>query len=389
MTTAVHRAQEAPVSADEGDPRELGVEAIGISKHFRDGADVVKAVDDVTLRVPRGEFWVLLGPSGCGKTTLLRSLAGLETPTAGRIAVDGRTVFEAGSVNVDPQHREIGMVFQTYALWPHMTVAENVAYPLTTRRSQRRDRAGVRQRVKDVLGIMGMETLGERAINRLSGGQQQRVALARAIVAGNDLVLFDEPLSNIDAKVREQLRFELSSMQRQLGFTAVYVTHDQAEAMELADRIAVMREGRIEQLGTSRQIYRRPTSRYVADFIGTATALPGKVVELRGDHVLGRTAIGDVQATVGTFGVAVGDQVAVTTRAHDWTILQPGHGESSAQTWDAVVTRVTYLGTHTEYVVECGGTRLRIWRDDEESLREGATVRVSVRPEVCTVLRDD
>jgi iron(III) transport system ATP-binding protein len=198
--------------------QKVGIEVTALRKVFTDAkGQRVAAVDGVDLQVPAGEFWVLLGPSGCGKTTLLRCLAGLEEPTEGSIRLRGETVFQAGKRAPAAQHRRVGMVFQSYALWPHMTVAQNIAYPLTSApRATRLSRAAIRARVEELLGTMKLAGLGDRKINQLSGGQQQRVALARAIALGNDVVLFDEPLSNIDAKVREQLRFELRAMQRQL-----------------------------------------------------------------------------------------------------------------------------------------------------------------------------
>lgn len=268
MTITAHD----PALDGPGEGTRRGVDIVGLRKTFRapDGSTVA-AVDDVTLHMPKGEFCVLLGPSGCGKTTLLRCLAGLEHPDEGQLTIDGRPVFGPKIRTVEPQDRPVGMVFQNYALWPNMNVADNVGFPLTTGpRDQRISKEQIRERVDEVLAIMGIASLGDRAIGQLSGGQQQRVALARAIVAGTDVVLFDEPLSNIDAKVREQLRHELRAMQQDLGFTAVYVTHDQAEAMELADQITVMRAGRVMQTGSARDVYDRPRSRYVAEFIGTA-----------------------------------------------------------------------------------------------------------------------
>jgi iron(III) transport system ATP-binding protein len=226
-------------------------------------------VRDFTLDVAPGEFVTLLGPSGCGKTTVLRTLAGLEAPDAGEILLDGRSITRL------PAHRRrIGLVFQNYALFPHMTVFENVAYSLRIRKA---GEDAVRDEVPAALKAVGMEALGVRLPGQLSGGQQQRVALARALVMKPDLLLFDEPLSNLDAKLRVQVRGELRRLQKRLGTTAIYVTHDQDEAMSLSDRIAVMNAGQVEQVGMPHEIYMRPASLFVAGFVGQVNALPGRV----------------------------------------------------------------------------------------------------------------
>ncbi|MBV9811555.1 MAG: ABC transporter ATP-binding protein, partial [Acetobacteraceae bacterium] len=231
------------------------------------------ALGGISLDVAPGEFVVLLGPSGCGKTTLLRCIAGLEQADAGEILLAGDVVFSAQrGIALPPEERRLSMVFQSYALWPHMSVAENVAFPL---RSTRLTRAETEDRVRRVLELVALDGLADAYPGRLSGGQQQRVALARALVANSRLVLFDEPLSNLDAKVRDRLRGELSTLQRQLGFGAVYVTHDQAEALALADRLVVMQAGRIAQVGPPVDVYLAPGSRYVADFLGGANEIAG------------------------------------------------------------------------------------------------------------------
>jgi iron(III) transport system ATP-binding protein len=242
----------------------------GLQKRF-DGKPPSLAIDSLELDIAEGEFLALLGPSGCGKTTTLRSVAGLERPDGGRIAIGDRTVFDAaGRVNVRPDRRDIGMVFQSYALWPHMTVRRNLAYPLKVRKQ--RD-ALARGRVEEVARLVECEELLDRLPAQLSGGQQQRVALARALVASPQVILFDEPLSNLDARLRDQMRTELHRIHRARPFTAVYVTHDQSEALALGQRIAIMRAGRIEQLGTPEEIFETPASEYVAGFIGMANRL--------------------------------------------------------------------------------------------------------------------
>jgi len=233
-----------------------------LSKKF--GALV--AVNGVTLTAADGELLTLLGPSGCGKTTTLRMIAGLEEPNGGSIRIGERTVYDrARGIDVPAEMRGLGMVFQSYAIWPHMTVAENIAYPLRMRHV---GRAQQRELVEKVLDLVGLGGLGDKPSPLLSGGQQQRVALARALVFEPALLLLDEPLSNLDAKLREQMRFELRIMQQRIGLTAVYVTHDQEEALTLSDRLVVMNHGEIEQIGTPTEVYEHPTTRFVAQFIG-------------------------------------------------------------------------------------------------------------------------
>ena len=251
----------------------VGVEEV--SKRF----GTVVAVDRVSLVVPDGQLVILLGPSGCGKTTTLRMIAGLEQNDAGRITIGERVVSDAArGLFVAPERREIGMVFQSYAIWPHMTVFDNVAYPLEVRR---RPGAEFRERVAGALRLMEMEALAGRPATALSGGQQQRVAIARALVFEPRVLLMDEPLSNLDAKLREQMRVELRALQQKLGITTVYVTHDQDEAMVLADEIAVMHEGRLLQIAAPESIYTRPATRAIAAFFGTPNLLDAKVREVR------------------------------------------------------------------------------------------------------------
>ncbi|GAC1322128.1 MAG: ABC transporter ATP-binding protein [Chloroflexota bacterium] len=247
-----------------------------LTKVYRTRQGDALALDDVSLEVGDGEILVLLGPSGCGKTTLLRCLAGLETPDSGEITVHGRTVFSsARRVYVPPEHRQLSMVFQSYALWPHMSVADNVAYPLQNAGVGRRE---IHERVSAVLSIVGLAALVSAYPGQLSGGQQQRVALARAIVSHEGVILFDEPLSNLDAKVRERIRIELLALHHDIRFSAVYVTHDQTEATALAGRLAVMQAGKIAQVGRPTDIYYAPVTRFVAGFIGSANEVGGTVV---------------------------------------------------------------------------------------------------------------
>src|SRR5256885_1634770 len=258
--------------------------------------EIVRAAQDVTFEVPEGKLFTLLGPSGCGKTTTLRSIAGLEKPRVGEIAVNDRIVYSSSKrVFVTPNRRGFGMVFQSYAIWPHMTVFENAAFPLEVG-DRKYSRKQVRENVMRVLHAVQLEELADREATKLSGGQQQRLALARALVMEPALLLLDEPLSNLDAKLRERMRFELKRLQRELRITTVYVTHDQSEALALSHEIAVMNEGRIQQVGSPRDVYERPGSPFVADFVGSTNFLDGSVLGPDADtgHYRVRTEIGDV-----------------------------------------------------------------------------------------------
>ena len=249
-----------------------------LSTEYVDGrGHVVKAAEDVAFEVPRGKLFTLLGPSGCGKTTTLRSIAGLERPVRGAVQVEDTLVFSASrKVFVPPNRRNFGMVFQSYAIWPHMNVFENVAFPLRVQKKRLSARE-IETRVNRVLAAVMLDQYAAREATRLSGGQQQRLALARALVMEPKLLLLDEPLSNLDAKLREKMRFELKRLQRELNLTTIYVTHDQQEALALSHHVAVMQGGRIQQLGTPREIYERPVSRFVADFVGTTNFIDGIV----------------------------------------------------------------------------------------------------------------
>ena len=232
------------------------------------------AVDGVDLDIGKGEFMTLLGPSGCGKTTTLRMIAGLVEPTEGEIRVGGKLLSSPGTKVVPPEKRNMGMVFQSYAVWPHMKVFENVAFPLHNLKKSKEE---IRRRVHAALELVKLDGLEDRYPSHLSGGQQQRVALARAMAVEPDILLFDEPLSNLDAKLREEMRFELKEIQRRIGVTSIYVTHDQAEAMAISDRIAVMSQGQIRQIGNPCEIYDSPQDPFTAEFIGLANFFPGKV----------------------------------------------------------------------------------------------------------------
>jgi iron(III) transport system ATP-binding protein len=311
-----------------------------LRKDFTGRSGMVRALADIDLDVERGQFFVLLGPSGSGKTTLLRSVAGLERPQAGEIAIENKVVFSSERrVFVPAEERGIGMVFQSYAIWPHLTVFDNVALPLTHGR-RRLGRAHVRTRVLEALRLVGMVEYAERPAPLLSGGQQQRVALARALAVGPELLLMDEPLSNLDARLREEVRVKIKALVSELGVTVLYVTHDQVEAMTLADRIAVMADGRILQAGLPDELYRRPTSPRVAEFFG---AINWIAAEPRADGRL-ETEIGVLQLACDH--VPSGGRVTIGIRPEDLKLsAAPTYGlnEMPARIRSAVFTGGEYL----------------------------------------------
>lgn len=264
--------------------------SVGITlQHLYKAYDNVRAVDDISLAIEAGELFFLLGPSGCGKTTLLRCIAGFNEPDAGRVLIGDRDV-----TNSPPHVRDTGMVFQSYALWPHLTVAENVAFGLEMRKTPKAEAV---RRVHEALALVQMTDRANYKPNQLSGGQQQRVALARALVVKPTCLLLDEPLSNLDAKLRLEMRSEIRRLCKEAGLTAVYVTHDQSEALSIADRIAVLNQGKIQQLGTPHEIYRQPGSRFVAEFIGESNFIPGYVAAIDGDKITLSTPIGTISGT--------------------------------------------------------------------------------------------
>ncbi|GAA2339790.1 ABC transporter ATP-binding protein [Dactylosporangium salmoneum] len=379
-------AQAAGRDAPNDTEPERLIDVSDLRKAFRrrHGGEQVVAVAGVDLHVTAGEFFVLLGPSGCGKTTLLRCLGGLEDPDQGLVTLAGRTVYSsAGGINLPPEKRRASMLFQSYALWPHMSVFDNVAYPL---RSLKVAKAELRQRVTAALETVQCDSLAQQYPSEISGGQQQRVALARALVANHKVVLFDEPLSNVDAKVRAQLRQELREIQRRVGFAAVYVTHDQDEALELADRIAVLREGRIEQLGTGREVYQRPRSPYVARFLGSVNELEATVAAVDGDGIVAKGANGwRIQGTWrSSTPPTVGRRATVMFRP-EWCDIVVGRETSSVpagNAWDVEVCDNIFLGEHTQWVVTDGAERfVAIETAATRDLPVGADAVLMVDPE--------
>ncbi len=315
-------------------------------------------VTDVSLDIAKGEFLVILGPSGCGKTTTLRMIAGLEVPDAGTIQIGGAVVSDASRKHfVRPEHRGVGMVFQSYAVWPHMTVFDNVAYPLRVRRWKKQK---LRARVAEVLELVGLGNEGARPATALSGGQMQRVALARALVFDPALLLFDEPLSNLDLKLRERLRVELKELQRRSGITSVYVTHDQTEAVELGDRVVVMQSGRVVQAGPPAELYQEPRTRFVAEFIGSANICGGTVVALEGNGAA-RVCTAHGASVAGSMdgSIAVGDAVDIVVHPEDCR-LTPANGHVPEGGFPVRVLERRYQGVVTRYMVDWEGEKFDV-----------------------------
>jgi ABC-type Fe3+/spermidine/putrescine transport system ATPase subunit len=333
------------------------------------------AVNGVSFTVGRGEHVTLLGPSGCGKTTTLRAIAGLEQPSAGSITIDGRAMYDAGQRrNVPAEQRGVSMVFQSYAVWPHMTVFDNVAYGLRVRKQAAGD---VKANVERALDLVQMRHLADRPASKLSGGQQQRVALARAVAFSPTVVLFDEPLSNLDAKLRAEMRVELRELQRRLDITSVYVTHDQEEALAISDRVIVMNVGVIEQIGPPEEIYNRPRSRFVADFVGSANLIRGKPAG-EGAFVTGGGVT--LKVTAGHKPTGREEEVAVRTAYID---LEPRPGDNHVP---GTVRQRLFHGDFVQYVIDSAVGPMIVRRPPTNIMAEGAAVTLSFSPEHCVLL---
>jgi iron(III) transport system ATP-binding protein len=337
-----------------------------------------RAVDDVSFGIAKGKFLTLLGPSGCGKTTTLMSIAGLHPIDSGTIRVGGALYTDpAKGIFMPPEKRDIGMVFQSYAVWPHMTVAQNVAYPLEIRNVAR---AEIDARVVDVLKLVGLADMAGKLATQLSGGQQQRAALARAIVSKPRLLLFDEPLSNLDLKLREQMRVELKRIQHEVGITSVYVTHDQAEALVMSDEIIVMSKGRIQQRGGPREIYGRPVNAYVSNFIGTVNLLKGRVVAV--------TAPGQGQVEIEhdgrkvqlpcllLDGMAAGAEIMVSVRPENVEAARQNGGDSL----EGEVIQAIFLGNCVDCRVRWGAFEWKVLAHPRDGLKSGDKVYLRLDP---------
>ncbi len=340
-----------------------------ITKTFGHGDEAVAAVDDLTLTINEREFFSLLGPSGCGKTTTLRMIAGFETPTKGEVVIGGTVMND-----VPPNRRRIGIVFQNYALFPHLTVFENCAFGLRARKTPVAD---IKKQVDKVLSVVHLTETADRRPSQLSGGQQQRVAIARSLAIEPQILLFDEPLSNLDAKLRVEMRGELVRLQRELGITAVYVTHDQEEALAISDRIAVLNEGRLEQAGEPWELYEHPATRFVADFMGRANQMEVTVVEKTADGLRVRTADGaELTAGAGRLDRKAGDTLWVTTKAEKIRLFPAGSSGDAADCIPCTIADVQYVGSKLDVAV---------------ALQEDVELSVSSepRPELRSLTRGD
>jgi len=341
-------------------------------------------VDEISLHIEHGLLVCLLGPSGCGKTTTLRLIAGFVEPTAGEIAVGDRIV-SSPQRTLPPEQRNMSMIFQSYALWPHMTVAANVAYGLTLRKM---DRATIRRKVAAILATAKLEALAHRYPGELSGGQQQRVAVARALVVEPEILLLDEPLSNLDANLREEMRFEIRRLHELFGITTLYVTHDQAEAMVISDRVAVLQHGRVVQIGTAQELFDRPRTRFVAEFIGRTNLIDG-VAE--GANIVVR---GMLRLRVAAGELRSGEAVAISIRPHQVELLPAttlpagGDGENVLR---GTVLRASYLGDAVDYQVQLaeGGTMLRVAGPTPLRAHPGESVSLRIPAAACIPLPEE
>ncbi|MEJ5357835.1 MAG: ABC transporter ATP-binding protein [Desulfobacterales bacterium] len=354
----------------------------GVSRHFHSHGKPIRALDGVSLDIPARSIFTLLGPSGCGKTTLLRCIVGLDAPDEGEIAIGGEIVFsrERG-IFVPPEKRGLGMVFQTYAIWPHMSVFQNVAYPLEARGLPRDE---IREQVRRVLAFVQLSGLENRPATRLSGGQQQRVALARALVAEPRVILFDEPLSNLDAKLREETRKELRAFLSRLHITAVYVTHDRTEALSLSDRIAVMKDGRILEVGTPREIYFQSARRFVADFIGRANLIEGRIRDRQGDLALVDSEIGPLRCAARE-GLGPGSAVTVCIRPENLRLLPPA-AEEDVNRLRGTIESLLFVGEACEGEIRVGEKRLLVQMPAASRFDEGIVIDLGFAPREAVLL---
>jgi ABC-type Fe3+/spermidine/putrescine transport system ATPase subunit len=336
------------------------------------------AVDGISFTVAAGEHVTLLGPSGCGKTTTLRAIAGLEEPSGGTIVIDGTTVYAAAERrNIPAERRGVSMVFQSYAVWPHMSVADNVAYGLRVRKLPKPE---IAEQVDRALGLVQMRAFASRSASLLSGGQQQRVALARAIAFSPTVLLFDEPLSNLDAKLRAEMRVELRELQRRLGVTSLYVTHDQEEALAISDRVIVMKVGLIEQVGTPQDIYNRPKTRFVADFVGSANLVEGKIRPAGAPGPVTFDTPSGLSLQAWAARPPRGDETHVAIRTA-YIDFGPGTNATPAR-----IRSRLFHGDFIQYIVEWPAGQLTVRRPPTEVLDEGAEVTLSFAAEHCVLL---
>ncbi len=350
-----------------------GLRLVGLTKRYKRHL----AVDNLDLDVVAGQFYTLLGPSGCGKTTTLRLIAGLERGEAGSIYLDDRLISSVEKeIFVEPEGRGMGMVFQSYAVWPHMTVAGNVEFPLKLRGVPAAER---RERTRDVLHMVGLDGYEDRGATQLSGGQQQRVAMARALVYNPDVLLLDEPLSNLDAKLREQMRLDLRLLQRKLKMTTIFVTHDQIEAMVVSDRVVVMNQGKIEQIGTPEEVYQTPSTRFVMDFLGRVNYIPARLAERRGDLAVLKSDGTSVVVPAYLVDRFQPDQRLMLCPRPEDVSLAPA-GQQRPEDLHGVVEVATFLGHTVEYLVRVGEILLRVEGPAVRRQAEGDSVYLRIDP---------
>lgn len=366
----------------------LNVKAL-FKEYPNEHGEPVKAAQDITFDVPQGKLFTLLGPSGCGKTTTLRSIAGLERPSGGEITVGSNTVYSSEKkIFVQPNRRDIGMVFQSYAIWPHMNVFNNTAFPLQVGK-KKYTKKQIEEKVLRALHVVALDGLESREATKLSGGQQQRLALARALVMEPQLLLLDEPLSNLDAKLRERMRFELKRLQRELGITSIYVTHDQSEALALSNQIAVMNAGRIVQIGTPREIYEVPNNEFVADFIGTTNFVKGEVMDLvREGYYKVKSEVG-VITTFSINPLKTGDRVIVSIRPENVHVSLERPSDASGNTiLEAVADTRIFLGEYMDLQLKIEGTLLQARTHPSLRVGTGNPVYLELEPVKCIALLD-
>jgi iron(III) transport system ATP-binding protein len=349
----------------------------------------VKAAQDVSFFVPEGKFFTLLGPSGCGKTTTLRSIAGLEKPTSGEISVSGQVVYSSQkNISLPANLRNFGMVFQSYAIWPHMNVFQNVSFPLEVKRLKPSSHV-MKEKVMSVLEAVGLDHLAGREATKLSGGQQQRLALARALVMEPRLLLLDEPLSNLDAKLREKMRFELKRMQSKFGITTIYVTHDQSEALALSDEIAVMSEGRIVQIGSPRDIYERPKTKFVADFIGTTNFIEGAIIGQEKIKNLWsvQTPLG-ILSVLSELDLKIGSKISISIRPEDIYLSDEPLPPGNANTMTGVIEQSVFLGEYMDLKIKFGDYEILARSHPTLSNSNGGRIHVRLDAAKCVALTE-
>jgi len=383
----------------------MEIQVKSLRKHFVSEGNTIKALDDVSLSIPADTIFTLLGPSGCGKTTLLRCIVGLETPDAGEISIGNEIVWSGEKkIYLPTEKRRLGMVFQTYAIWPHMNVFNNVAYPLQVQKVPKKE---IQERVAKTLAFVQLEGFEDRPATKLSGGQQQRVALARALVAEPRVILFDEPLSNLDAKLREETRKELKAFLSELKITAIYVTHDRLEALALSDTIAVMRSGKIVEIGDPKKIYFGAESGFVADFIGRSNLIPATVVSQSEGQTLVESGIGKLSCKKASFSpntevtlclrpefirprhVAASSTTVSSTAepstAGSSTTSSPG-GVSAGNSIQGAIETLLFVGDAYEGEIRVGETLLMARIDPDTDFRVGDRVVFQIPPEHCLLV---